>query len=478
MNSRNMPEEEELDHMFRQAADSFEPEFDPEAWREMEQKLDAANQRPAVLGTWTKRMLLALLLLVSGVTVYYFTTREPASTSMPMNATRNNAPVVTKTPEPTTPETLVPGYKEPLSAKKLADKTPTTNLPEAAEQTNQPTRLLQRPHNLAVKTLPKAGSNSRAGNNGFTNNQTKQNQLTVPVITNTDPAGTKDFLKNSAVAGANTPSTALNNKIGEQTNNPAQTENPAILPGANKNTIDSTAIQTELPAALMPADKVTLVDSTQANPTAEVDSALKNVPTTFMSKVSVSLVFGPDFSTVGFVKPEKASTNVGVLLSYHFSKRWAISTGAVRARKVYGAKPEDYHPGANYWPPGAHLPTSINAVCKVLDIPINVRYAVVALPRQSIYVQTGLSSYIMLHEDYRYDYWNYGKPYSKHWIVSNQNRHFFQVLNLSLGYSKQIRPGISVGAEPFVKIPLSGVGAGKVNLTSLGAFFSLGYRFR
>lgn len=206
-------------------------------------------------------------------------------------------------------------------------------------------------------------------------------------------------------------------------------------------------------------------------------SAVKEPQPQLLSKFGITLVLGPDFSTVSFVRPEKASTNVGVIVSYHFTNRWAISTGIVRARKVYGAKPDDYHPGTDYWQ-GRHLPDDINAVCAVLDIPVNVKYTIIMQPRQAVYVQTGLSSYFMRSEDYRYDYTNYGKPYSQHWVVKNQNQHLFRVLNVSAGYSRQVGPGISVGAEPFIKIPLAGIGAGKVNLTSMGLFFTLGYRFR
>src|SRR5437868_3099376 len=76
MNSRNMPEEEELDSMFRQAAESFQPEFEPEAWQEMEKKLDAADLPKPAYGTWVKRSVLVLLLLVSGWLVYHFVDRE------------------------------------------------------------------------------------------------------------------------------------------------------------------------------------------------------------------------------------------------------------------------------------------------------------------------------------------------------------------------------------------------------------------
>jgi len=461
MNSRNMPEEEDLDHLFRQAADSFEPEFDPEAWRQMEQKLAATSRKPAILGKWTKRTLLALLLFLSGVVVYRFAARETAQTSGPVNTTRSKAPALSKAPEPTTPETSVAGNQERLSAKKLAEKTPIINLPATGAPTVQPTRGRQRPTKPLPVTKPTV-----ANRPGRRNSKFNRNPVLWPAMQSAAVPGTKSIFKNDSIK-ADVPTVVEVDK-----------NNPAVLPGVNNSNLDSTARQAELQTGIIPDSKVASRDSVKTPTTAATDSALKKAPVTFLSNVTVSLVFGPDFSTVKFVRPEKASTNVGVLLSYSFNQRWTITSGVVRARKVYGAKPEDYHMKPGYWPAGQHLPDEINAVCKVVDIPVNVRYAVVALPRQSIYVQTGLSSYVMLHEDYRYDYSNYGKPYSKHWIVSNQNRHFFQVLNLSVGYSKQIKPGISVGAEPFVKIPLAGVGAGKVNLASLGAFFSVSYRFR
>lgn len=464
MNSRNMPEEEELDHMFRQAADSFEPEFDPEAWRQMEHKLDESNRKPAAYGNWAKRLGIALLLLVSGLVVYHFASREKVSGSVQNKTTQLITPPVANTPEQIAPDKAAAGNQEPLVAEKLAGKTSLAQAAVTREQTNQPTRLLPRP-NARSLTGPRRMSAS-----AITGKQTEPNAAVQPEIVNNTRAGVGKKLKNNAVLEQDsTPAIAINQI-------PVIADS-ALVPAVANKAVDSTTNQAELKEAIA-ENNVVALDSAQAKKIVEVDSVLQKVPATFKSKVAISLVFGPDFSTVRFSRPEKASSNVGLLVSYAFNKRWSVVTGVVRARKVYGAKPEDYHPGANYWPAGAHLPDDINAVCTVLDIPLNVRYAIVALPRQSIYVQTGLSSYVMLHENYRYDYSNYGRPYSKNWIVSNQNRHFFQVLNLSAGYSKQIKPGISVGAEPFAKIPLAGIGAGKVKLASLGAFFSVDYRFR
>ena len=458
MNSRNMPDEEELDHMFRQAADSFEPEFDPEAWRQMEQKLDKVNRPPAALGNWTRRIVLALLLLVSGIVVFHFASRETNPVSVEDKTLRKDTPALASTPEQITPDKTASGKQKPLIVEKKAGHASTT-LPAAREQTDQPTRLLRR-----SKARP-ARSSRRVSSAVQLSKQTESNKLVPPEVGNTELAKANKNLKNGFVPGQDSTLEAVSSEV------PASAE-PALTPGSQNSSVDSTTEHAELKEAIAES-RIVSVDSAQAKKVVMADSVLKKVPVTFMSKVGISLVFGPDFSTVKFVRPEKASTNVGVLLSYAINKRWTVAAGVVRAKKVYGAKPADYHMKPGYWGTG-RLPDEINAVCKVVDIPLNVRYAVVALPRHTIYVQTGLSSYLMLHEDYRYDY-NY---YSKHWIAPEQNRHFFQVLNLSVGYSKQIKPGISVGAEPFAKIPLAGIGAGKVNLASFGAFFSVSYRFR
>jgi hypothetical protein len=81
----------------------------------------------------------------------------------------------------------------------------------------------------------------------------------------------------------------------------------------------------------------------------------------------------------------------------------------------------------------------------------------------------------MLDEEYTYNYTYGTKPYSKTKEISHQNEHWFGVQNLSAGYYRKLSPAFSVGVEPFVKIPLSGIGNGNVRLTSAGIFVTAGY---
>jgi hypothetical protein len=71
----------------------------------------------------------------------------------------------------------------------------------------------------------------------------------------------------------------------------------------------------------------------------------------------------------------------------------------------------------------------------------------------------------MLKEKYEYLYPNDVK-YSRQY--KNQNQHYFSVINLGVTWEKQTRSRISWGLQPYVKIPVSGVGQGKVKVYSAG----------
>ena len=149
----------------------------------------------------------------------------------------------------------------------------------------------------------------------------------------------------------------------------------------------------------------------------------------------------------------------------------------IKARKVYDAEPGDY--GDKYYWYNRHKPDAISAVCQVLDIPVNIGYNIRQKGKSVLTVQTGLSSYLMQREKYAYEYLPYGgrNGYTSNYEVANKNRHLFSIYNLSGYYGRSLTPSVLVGVEPFVKVPLAGVGAGKVKLASAGIFFSLSYRY-
>lgn len=193
-------------------------------------------------------------------------------------------------------------------------------------------------------------------------------------------------------------------------------------------------------------------------------------------RLYVGLVGAPDVSTVRFATVHQPLPNVGVVLEYRLTPRLRLSTGLLRATKQYDARRSDYdwtkYPKAYY-----RDFALVNAACTVLDVPLNLRYDLLVRPRGAVFGSAGLSSFFMQREVYSYGYVENSLPAVWERGVVNENHHLFSILNLSVGYERRLGRHWSAQAEPYLKLPLAGVGAGRVRLTSAGVFFGLKYGF-
>lgn len=184
----------------------------------------------------------------------------------------------------------------------------------------------------------------------------------------------------------------------------------------------------------------------------------------FGFKVSIS----PDFSSVGYSPTDKPGWNYGVLLEYQFSNHWSLSTGVIRSRKIYSTS------GIEYF---GYKADDVQGDCRIWDIPINVYYTFTPKGKWSIFTGIGISSYLMSKENYVYTVSTYYGPKQYDLEVEGKNKEWFKMLNLSVGVQRQLSNNFAFQVEPFLKAPLAGVGEGDVSLASLGAFFSLKYKF-
>ncbi|MDQ3536648.1 MAG: hypothetical protein M3421_13590 [Bacteroidota bacterium] len=190
-------------------------------------------------------------------------------------------------------------------------------------------------------------------------------------------------------------------------------------------------------------------------------------------KFNISILLSPDFSSVKLRNINGTGLNTGVSFEYSLSKRWRISTGIISSRKIYDVQNEQ----GGYSNPSPNGLESINASCGIIDIPLNIRYNIFYSEKGSAFLSSGLSTYLMLREDYQFNYNTYYNKYSEEVSIKRENNHYFQILNFSLGYEKHLNKRLSLQGEPFLKVPLKEVGYGKIKLISMGAFISLKYRF-
>jgi hypothetical protein len=193
----------------------------------------------------------------------------------------------------------------------------------------------------------------------------------------------------------------------------------------------------------------------------------------FLKNILFSISAGLDKSSVGNTNTGKIKTSLGGGIGYKISNRFTIRSGIYIGRKVYVAGAKDYNPPANFWNYYPNLKT-IDADCKILEIPLTVDYHFGMTKKHGWFASAGLSSLFMKKEEY--DYY-FKPPYTTQYIyysrtIENQNKHYFSVLDLSGGYTRKINSHLTLQAEPYYKITLTGVGYGKVKLNSGGVLFS------
>ena len=164
------------------------------------------------------------------------------------------------------------------------------------------------------------------------------------------------------------------------------------------------------------------------------------------------------------------------MVHYHVKRSWSFSTGVVKSLKKYIGDGDDYKPpmatGKNT---NGIIPETIDGSCNVLEIPLMVQYAVVNKGKNRVLVGAGASSYIMLDESYKYNF-EYPNPGAKQgWSSQKASALFFNVINVTAGFEHRIFPGFMIGIEPYLKIPIEGIGWSDMKLYSAGASLTLRY---
>jgi hypothetical protein len=83
----------------------------------------------------------------------------------------------------------------------------------------------------------------------------------------------------------------------------------------------------------------------------------------------------------------------------------------------------------------------------------------------------------MLREDYRFSYVEQDPETAVAYHVVNENQHWLSVLNFQATFEQRLNSRVSIGLQPYMKIPLSNIGFAGVKLQSLGMAVILNWNF-
>lgn len=488
---------EEFDDKIREAAEHHHPVYQEDAWGKMEKLLD--KHMPVEKDRKRRVIFFLLFALLLGAAAWYLTGKTGSGKSgIAANSSNTaaskpvDAPVQSGNNELTEPinnKTITGTADNDQPIVNPADNTGTSNNTTTVKTNDQ--SITGKAGVVPVQMQPVQSTDTKVTKNKFSPRQNavvassgNRNSFNPPSV-KTTMGKSRTASKPDHLLTATVDQPASQNKVTHPSDNPAafttvqdQQQITTDTRSLNHNQpVTSSVIADPVVAAKQdetkPAtavEKAAEPDKTASNKTAKVKSKKKSQFFLFAS-VAPDVSYTSNAGKAGALKPA-----VGAGIGYTYKGKLSIRAGFFTARKEYTAPPAAYHGSASFYSYYPNL-ESIDGNCKVYEIPVLLSYNFGAAKKHSWFAGAGLSSYLMKKETYTYFYKPIagGALMNHSYSVTNKNKHYFSVLDVSAGYTRKLGKSFSISAEPYVKLPFSGVGLGKVKLNSAGVMFSVGF---
>jgi hypothetical protein len=442
-------------HLFnlsQQAADDSVMPFNEEAWQRMEEMLDGDKERRRFVLWW---WLLPLLLVGGSTVLYLHHNNSNNSTSYHNNFNSKLAVFETKPPRlkaenKSVGEVVVESHTNRI--KGTANKVISKTTIEVKENMLSPAKSkvngtpATTSFTKAIATLNKTNGYSKSVKSP-TSNSTK---ITVNKLSK---LGVQPNVQQAA------------NNINQPINDYASNNNKV------DNITEKAIINTAEIVDSVERKKAEKSIDTSATIIASIAKAIPKKKQSVLSKFEVSAFATADISSTRLSLKNASSPGFGIAISYQITKKISIATGFGVSKKIYSTDSADYK--NQPWVTANYKLKSIDANCLVYELPINLQYQFAQHQKATWLAVGGISSYFMKSESYDYNYLYYNQPRKSNYLIEDKNNHLFSILNLAVGYRRQLGTQLSYQLTPFVKIPLTGIGEGQVKLYSAGLQLSL-----
>lgn len=436
-----------FDKKVRDAADHHHPAYDEQAWRRMLQMLD--KHLPQQSDNRRRFLFILLFLFLGGggwlLIGQPWKPTNPGSRQLTEQTTTPSGEKQVPAEQTNIPkeEAVIVNSNNPVPGENST--VPAIN-PPATEKNRVRIRERRIDPLTAAISDQLAKSNRRTTGSNETVNKEPVEKIVEPFkIETLPPVGSTDKSNDAA---------------------DVRPSNPVTTPSSGRNELTSQEIKKDVP-----------VTNTDIPVTAVTKEKKNKVNSRKPAPFFLSLSAGPDISFAGQSAWGDTRLVAGVGAGYSFGDRLTVRTGFYTGRKIYSAAGDEYNPPAEFWTFYPYL-EHVDANCKVYEIPLSLSYHFGRSAKKDWFVSGGVSTYLMKEEQYSYfyKYTPTGPTYNRKMTFKNDNNHFLSVLSLSAGYKRNLSSRVFVMAEPYLKLPLSGVGYGKVKLNSGGVLMTIGVR--
>lgn len=242
-------------------------------------------------------------------------------------------------------------------------------------------------------------------------------------------------------------------------------QNPLSITGsgtANNTTVSVAAISqpsfSEANKTIYEKENLTLKENT-----------IEKKETHYQTGIYLGAVAGPLFDEVKNQGLKKAGFSIGIIAGYQFKNHLSVETGFLFAKKPYFSSGKYFSMDklSNSMPPDMKILSLEGNNC-VWEIPVRIKYDFLYGNKNNFFSSAGITSYIMTHEKNNYLVSMNGAQQSMISSYKNMSRSLAATFDISVGYEHTIGKNNHFRIEPYIQIPLKGMGVGSMPMISSG----------
>ena len=186
------------------------------------------------------------------------------------------------------------------------------------------------------------------------------------------------------------------------------------------------------------------------------------------------LLLGAEVNTVKNQDMNKVGFDIGLIGGYRFSTHLSAETGILFSQKYYTTSGK-YFSLKEIGPmmPAAMKVMDVKGTSKVVEIPVHLRYDFSNKKDHHYFSLAGFSSYILTKESNQYHTSLNGAEYMIYGTYKNNRGYFAASLDLAIGYEKNIGKTSNIRFQPYIQLPVKGIGVGNLHVMSTGVHIAI-----
>ena len=230
----------------------------------------------------------------------------------------------------------------------------------------------------------------------------------------------------------------------------------------NLTNIIANSIESIIPNSIISAENIAKPSSKESDP---------KVSQKGNKQFYIGIQTGLSYSQIksqGFTKP---GYNIGLIAGFAFSKKWMVETGLLLTNKSYYTSGEYFNsPKSDPFMPVGMVVKSLDANCNMFEIPLTIKYNFPSKKEHNIFfANVGITNYIITKEHNNYlASLNGGIPQHLEATYNENNNKIIGAINLGFGYENKLYKKIKIRFEPYLQIPINGIGIGELPVSTVG----------